>query len=286
MQTIHGVIRAISLSKRIFTVLVGRKIMYFYLTRSQQKKFSDYLQLGLFVSFNCSQNAKVQHRHKVYEVYNFIKLFKRAGRKTTVLFDISTVKKGVNKLINKEQYRLFLDLEFTMPPYDYQHGSGFVAEIIQYGAYLEDPDGRVVLTRNANVKPTSQYGLNTRTFTFLNMEMKDFKNAESPYEFYRKMNDIMMMYQPVVYVWGKNDILMLNKFYEKYKLKPLVERQKIINLMQVIKNYYNIKVDIGLFNAYHLFGRAPMEEQDHNSLHDAVATAEVFKLFQKEISSK
>ena len=216
MQTIHGVIRAISLSKRIFTVLVGRKIMYFYLTRSQQKKFSDYLQLGLFVSFNCSQNAKVQHRHKVYEVYNFIKLFKRAGRKTTVLFDISTVKKGVNKLINKEQYRLFLDLEFTMPPYDYQHGSGFVAEIIQYGAYLEDPDGRVVLTRNANVKPTSQYGLNTRTFTFLNMEMKDFKNAESPYEFYRKMNDIMMMYQPVVYVWGKNDILMLNKFYEKF----------------------------------------------------------------------
>ena len=54
--------------------------------------------------------------------------------------------------------------------------------------------------------------------------------------------------------------------------------------MQVIKNYYNIKTDIGLFNAYHLFGRLPVEEQDHNALHDAVATAEVFKLFQKEIS--
>jgi inhibitor of KinA sporulation pathway (predicted exonuclease) len=93
-----------------------------------------------------------------------------------------------------------------------------------------------------------------------------------------------MYYQPTVYVWGKNDILMLNSFYEKYKLKPLVERQKIVNLMQVMKNYYNIKTDIGLFNAYHLFGRSPVEEQDHNALHDAVATAEVFKLFQKEIS--
>ena len=111
MQTIHGVIRGISLSRRIFTVLVGRKIMYFYLTKSHQKKFGDYLQLGLFVSFNCSDKAKIQHRFKVYEVYNFIKLFKRAGRKTTVLFDISTVKKGVNKLINKEQYRLRIEYD-------------------------------------------------------------------------------------------------------------------------------------------------------------------------------
>lgn len=284
MQTIHGVIRGISLSRRIFTVLVGRKIMYFYLTKSQQKKFGDYLQLGLFVSFNCSDKAKIQHRFKVYEVYNFIKLFIRAGRKTTVLFDISTVKKGVNKLINKEQYRLFLDLEFTMPPYDYQHGSGFVAEIIQYGVYLEDPDGKMITSLNANVRPTNKEGLNTRTFNFLNMTMNDFKKAESPYEFYRKLSDLIMYYQPTVYVWGKNDIIMLNNFYEKYKLKPLVERQKIINLMQIIKNYYNIKTDIGLFNAYHLFGRLPVEEQDHNSLHDAVATAEVFKLFQKEIS--
>lgn len=284
MQTIHGVIRGISLSRRIFTVLVGRKIMYFYLTKSQQKKFGDYLQLGLFVSFNCSDKAKIQHRFKVYEVYNFIKLFIRAGRKTTVLFDISTVKKGVSKLINKEQYRLFIDLEFTMPPYDYLHGSGFVAEIIQYGAYLEDPDGCVVASLNANVKPSNNDGLNSRTFNFLNITMNDFKKAESPYEFYRKLKDLIMFYQPTIYVWGKNDILMLNNFYEKYKLKPLVERQKIVNLMQVIKNYYNIKTDIGLFNAYHLFGHTPMEEQDHNSLHDAVATAEVFKLFQKEIS--
>lgn len=286
MQTIYGVIRGISLSKRIFTVLVGRRIMYFYLTRHQQKKFSDYLQLGLFVSFNCSDNPKIQQNHKVYEVYNFIKLFKRVGRKTIALFDISTVKNGVNKLINKEQYRLFLDLEFTMPPYEYQHGNGFVSEIIQYGIYLEDPNGELVLTRNAFVKPSSKEGLNSRTFSFLSIDMKSFKNAENPYEFYRKLKDIILMYQPVVYVWGRNDILMLNNFYEKYKLKPLVERQRIIDLMQVIKNYYNIKVDIGLFNAYRLFGKLPIEDQDHNSLHDAVATSEVFKLFQNEISGK
>ena len=187
-------------------------------------------------------------------------------------------------LNNKEQYRLFLDLEFTMPPYDYQHGSGFVAEIIQYGAYLEDPDGNMITSLNANVKPSNNDGLNARTFNFLNVSMSDFRKAESPYEFYRKLKDVIMLYQPIIYVWGKNDILMLNNFYEKYKLKPLVERQKIVNLMQVIKNYYNIKTDIGLFNAYHLFGRSSVEEQDHNSLHDAVATAEVFKLFQNEIS--
>ena len=56
--------------------------------------------------------------------------------------------------------------------------------------------------------------------------------------------------------------------------------------MQVIKNYYGIKADIGLFHAYELFNSKPPYEQDHNALNDALATSEIFKLFQKEINEE
>lgn len=36
--------------------------------------------------------------------------------------------------------------------------------------------------------------------------------------------------------------------------------------MQIIKNYYGIKTDIGLFNAYQLFNTKAKTEQDHNAL--------------------
>ena len=53
--------------------------------------------------------------------------------------------------------------------------------------------------------------------------------------------------------------------------------------MQVIKNYYSIKSDIGLFNAYSLFGKTAPLTQDHNSLSDAVTTSEIFHLFLDEV---
>ena len=62
--------------------------------------------------------------------------------------------------------------------------------------------------------------------------------------------------------------------------------KQVVNIMQVIKNYYSIKSDIGLFNAYELFGKKAPAPQDHDSLHDAVATSEVFHLFLEEITKK
>ena len=76
-----------------------------------------------------------------------------------------------------------------------------------------------------------------------------------------------------------------NIFYKENKFVKLAERKNFINLMQVIKNYYGIKTDIGLFNAYEFFNVKQPKEQDHNALNDAVATADIFKLFQKELNT-
>ena len=95
----------------------------------------------------------------------------------------------------------------------------------------------------------------------------------------------MMFFQPTIYVWGKNDYLMIDKSYKLHNVKPVTERKNFVNLMQIIKNYYGIKNDIGLYAAFELLGaKPPLVEQDHNALHDAAATLEVFHLFENEIN--
>lgn len=284
MRLVYGTIRFFEDETRIFEILLDRKVQKFYLTRSQYKKFKPYLSEGLVVHFTCKDDKIHQAGYSVYEVISFIKMVRHMPRKTIVYYDLSTIKQGVKKIINRDGYRMFLDLEFTMPPHGYTHGSGFVSEIIQYGFCLEDETGQIITTEWDMVKPKMQIGINTRTTEFLKTTMDKIRNAPSCYKFYNKLKDIITYYQPTIYVWGRNDIIMLDSFYQMNNLKPLVERKKFVNLMQVMKNYFGIKTDIGLFNAYELFNTTPINKQDHNALNDAIATSEIFKLFQKELN--
>lgn len=283
MRQVYGRIRAYHEKERVFEIKVQNKIEYFYITRSHQKKFSIYLQEGLYVVLNCKELKLRRNKFLAYEVVNFEKIIRRTPRQMMVYYDIYQIKNGVEKVLNKDGYRMFLDMEFSMPPYSHQHGDPFKAEIIQYGIYLESADGAYVKSVESLVKPTYYEGLNDRTFDFLGLSMKDFKHAQTPREFYNVLADIIMMYQPTIFVWGRNDILMLNSFYEQHNFKPITTRQNFVNLMQVIKNYYGIKSDIGLYSAYEMFNATPPMEQDHNALNDAYATSEIYRLFKKRI---
>ena len=173
-----------------------------------------------------------------------------------------------------------------MPSYSYVHGTGFKPEIIQYGFYLEDPDGSLILTEHENVLPRSKTSITDRTLDFLNLTEKDFKHAKNYNYFYKKFLDILNTYQPIVYVWGRNDIYVIDLSCEMHRRPKLLEKKQVVNLMQVIKNYYSIKSDIGLFNAYGLFGKTAPIVQDHDALNDAVATSEIFHLFLEEVRKK
>ncbi len=283
MQTIWGKIKTINLDERIFEIKIKNKIEFFYFSRSQYKKFRPYLHEGLYVNFLCEDEVKKRNRHMTKEVISFTKLMQPTARGIKTYFDIDMIKKGVNTLLSKDAYRMFLDLEFTMPSYSYVHGTGFKPEIIQYGIYLEDPSGNLVLTEHDNVLPLDKKSLTDRMFEFLNLTEKDFKKAKTFNQFYHILQDTISFYQPIVYVWGKNDIYVINLACDMHKKAKLLEKRQVINLMQIIKNYYSIKSDIGLFNAYGLFGKVPPIIQDHDSLNDAVATSEIFHLFLDEI---
>ena len=74
----------------------------------------------------------------------------------------------------------------------------------------------------------------------------------------------------------------------------LTTQQSYINLMQIIKNYYNYKQEMGLFNTYKEMTNGENEEQIHDALEDAIEKAkedgliarEIFHLFKKEINKE
>ncbi|MCR5307716.1 MAG: hypothetical protein K6E24_01810, partial [bacterium] len=67
--------------------------------------------------------------------------------------------------------------------------------------------------------------------------------------------------------------------YEINNLEALTPN--FINLLQVHKNYYNLKNDLGLFDAYKQYTGENLN-QEHDALEDAFMTKNVFFEFKKE----
>ena len=91
-------------------------------------------------------------------------------------------------------------------------------------------------------------------------------------------------FDPKIIAWGRNDCLSIEKSFKINHLKPLDIRSRYMNLMHVIKNYYNYKQEMGLFNTYQDMTKTDLEKQTHDALEDAVVERNIFHLFKEEIN--
>lgn len=286
MRRIYGPIRTIHYKKRTIELLVGSKVEQFSLTRKQMKDFAPYFKVGLFVDFMCDKTPKKKTGMYASNIQYFLRIFRTRFRRPVVFFDVKAIRTSLKKLIEKKQNRMFLDLEFTMPSYNNDPNFSFKAEIIQYGAIIEDPDGKIIHQETNLVWPTNIKSLNGRVFKFLNIDMDDFDKAISYLDFYENMKHIMETYQPAIYVWGKNDFLVLENSYIMHHMESITTRDQFINFLQILKNYFNSKNDIGLFKALALFkDHVDIDEQTHDALIDASVLREVFYEFKKLINN-
>ena len=69
-------------------------------------------------------------------------------------------------------------------------------------------------------------------------------------------------------------------------LHPLDIRNRYMNLMQIIKNYYCYKQEKGLFSTYQEMTKVEEEDQIHDALEDAIIERRIFHLFKDEINKK
>jgi len=282
-KIISGRILCIDEEDRIISIKVKNQIFFFYLQRSIVNRIGKYLSVSRFVQFVIDEEKRVYRGRKVSNIDYFLKVMEIRLRRNIVYYDIMNIKEGTKDLINSLGTRMFLDLEMSMHPY--KQDKNFKQEIIQVGYYLVNKNNEVIEEYSEIIKPTVHKMLTKRTLKFLEISQADVDNGLKYEEFYIHFKQVVEKYSPAIIVWGKNDFLALRESYRINRFPSLKKKTRYINLLKVHKNYFNLKNDLGLFNALKLYTK-PNGEQMHNALEDAFATYQIFKGFKEVLNNK
>jgi len=273
-----GLVHSIDFDNRLLTMKNRNKIEYFYMQNGLLKKFQRYLDKNVFVEIDYNNEEQIVNHISAKKINYFIKIFENNPHRRVVYYDLDVIRSGVKDLLYNQDNIMFLDLEMTMQ--SFESPKDFKSEIIQAGFLVTDKFGNDLDGKNYYIKPTLFPKLNKRTLKFLSLNEEDINNGMTFNEFYNEFNGMLKKYNnPSIVVWGKNDILALKSCYEINNLEPL--NPNFINLLQIHKNYYNLKNDLGLFDAYKKYTGENLN-QEHDALEDAFMTKNVFFEFKKE----
>ncbi len=276
-KIISGRILCINEDDRIISLKVKNQVMFFYLQRSMLNRIGKYLSISRFIQFVIKDEERIYKGRKVSNIDYVLKIMEIRYRKNMVFYDILNIRSGTKDLINGLDNKMFLDLEMSMHPY--KQDKNFTQEIIQVGIYLVDKNDRLIEEYCKIIKPTLHPKLTKRTLKFLEISQEQADNGIDFKEFYVYFKQLVEKYVPAIIVWGRNDFLALRESYKINGLPSLRKRTRYINLLKLHKNYFNLKNDLGLFNALNLY-TSDNDKQLHNALEDAKATSEIFNGFR------
>lgn len=282
-EIISGRIRSFDEENRIISVYVKDRVRYFYIQRALLNRVSKYIEQNRFFQFTITNDEeRIYRNHKVRTVDYIIKIMEIRYRKNIVYYDIKNIQNGTRVLMNKIGYKMFLDLEMSMHPYKVD--KKFKQEIIQASYYLMDEKNNIVEVYDQMIQPTKHKKITKRTIKFLKITQEQVDNGISFTEFYQHYKKVINKYNPAIVVWGRNDFLALEEGYQINDLKP-INNARYINLLKLHKNYFNLKNDLGLFNAYGLY-EPPLDNQVHNALEDAYVTSKIFFGFKQVLNDQ
>jgi sporulation inhibitor KapD len=282
-EIVSGRVRSFDEENRIISMYVKDRVKYFYIQRSLLNRVSKYIDYNRFFQFTVTNDEqRIYRNHKVKTVDYIIKIMEIRYRKNIVYYDMKDIQNGTRIMINKIGYKMFLDLEMSMHPYKVD--KDFKQEIIQASYYLMDSENKVIEVYDQLIKPTRHTTLTRRTLKFLKITQEQIDEGVDFSEFYHHFKRVVNKYNPAIVVWGRNDFLALEEGYRINDL-PDLKSNRYVNLLKLHKNYFNLKNDLGLFNAYGLY-EAPLEDQAHNALEDAYVTSKIFYGFKEVLNDQ
>lgn len=282
-EAVSGRILFYDEEERLMVLRHKNHIRTFYLQRSMINRIGKYLDESKFIQFVIKQEPRIYRNRKVYNVEYITKIMAIRHRKNIVYYDYKRIQGGTKTLINNLKTKMFLDLEMSMHPY--KQDKNFKQEIIQVGIHLVDENNEVIYKYNQWVRPTVHKKLTRRTIKFLKVNQEEVDNGIPFKEFYLEFKRLIEKYHPAIIVWGRNDFLALRESYKINSLPSLHKNTRYINLLKLHKNYFNLKNDLGLFNALSLYQERP-EQQAHNAYEDALVTSYIFDGFKKVVNGK
>lgn len=280
---IKGIIHNVNIKNKTISILKNGSLKFFYFQNNLMKRFKKYLYTSNVISLVAEDSKEVKGKYFAHQVIYVSEIFIPTQRGKKYLYDKKNLNKSLITFFDSLNYKLFLDIEMTMPGFN--PNSNFVSEIIQAGFFIVDKKGIVVEKYNYHIRPTKVHRINRRTRDFLHIENKDVKDSVSYFKFYNKFKQVLMKYRPAILTFGKNDKLFLERSYLINELPSLNYISRFINLSQLIKNYYELKKDPGLFSLYEQY-TGIKSNQTHDALEDALITFDVYNLFVKDVKNK
>ncbi|MBR6071795.1 MAG: hypothetical protein IKP77_03060 [Acholeplasmatales bacterium] len=274
----------IELDNRIIGIKEGKRIIFFYFHNSQMNLFKRYLYQNNWIDLAYDEKFTKKGNYLAHPVLFVYKIEVLNKLNHIVYYNKLSINKASYDFMNSLGNKLFLDLEMTMPSYSFK-GKGFRTEIIQAGLLLVDENGKTILKYDNYIKAKLSPIISKRALDFLKITADDYVNKAIDYNvFYNDFKDIIEKYHPAIIVYGKNDILVLNDSYDINEVTSLKNECRFINLCQLIKSYYELKNDPGLFKLYNIFYKNE-DEQVHDALSDSYATYKVFEAFKEDVKN-
>lgn len=280
---ITGLIYNIDLDNRIFSIKQNKRLLYFYLSNGLMRKFKKYLFEGILVSFVYEEEAIIKHNILLHQV-NFFKEIDSVYKFGMVKhYSKRRISKELREFVNKLDNLMFIDLEMSMPGYN--ASKDFLIELIQASYIITDKEFNAITKTNLHILPTVNKFLTDRCVEFLNITYDELQFKGVPFmNFYKQFREDITKYNPTIIIFGKNDKLFLEKAYKTNDVPTLSSYTRFVNLSQLLKNYYELSQDPGLFKSYELLYNKKLPTQKHDAFEDAYYTYLVFKKFREELN--
>lgn len=279
MEKVYGILHGVIEVKRLILIKDKRRVRYYYMSKGMYKSFMMYFQAGIYVFLTVKKKPRLYGKYLVQNVISIDKVLSPNKNNPKIYYDISIIKTGVKSLINRDRFKMFIDFEMSMPPY--QNFEVFQSEIIQVGFVLTDNQGNEIERYSSYIKPKLFPKISKRTIKFLHIEQEDIDQGIDYKDFYYRFNKLNHEYNPMVFVWGKNDQLELNKMNKIHRLKPFNRNTQFIDLLSLHKIFFRLNNDLGLFKAYNAYSNKDLSDQKHDALEDALVTNEIYKYFKQ-----
>ena len=274
----YGLIHDYYPRERIFSIIQKNTISFYYYPKNYQKYFEKAMgHKHVFVEFVHDKKTKIIKGYSSYQLSTLKKIFYVSNTSRVYLYDESIEDNKLIDIINYDGYKMFMDLELTMPKFG--DTTPFKPEILQIGCVIINPNDEIVNYYTNYVKTTKP--ISDRTYRFLSLGKEATKDAISYNQFYEDYKELLDIYKPIVYVWGNNDVLSLDDSYRQHRKKPLKANYQ--DLSKIHHKFFNLKTDISLFKALKIY-RGIDVQQVHHALTDAQATKEVYDGFKKHIN--
>lgn len=280
---IIGKIHNVDLSKKLIGISTYKRIIYFYFQGSLLNTFRRYLYPNNYIDLDYDE-SKIYKKSGINSyLVNFVsKIFSSINNHKVSYFDKTFLNNSMSSFLSGLGNMMFLDLEMTMPAYGF-HGQEYKTEIIQVGYLLVDNNGEEITRYSNYLKPRYSSTLSRRTLEFLSIEQDKFDSLAIDYhDFYEEFKEIIEIYHPSIIIYGKNDSIILNNSFMLNEV-PTIENIRYVNICRLIKNFYNLKNEPGLFKLYQIYYHNE-DLQIHDAFNDCFVTKEVFKAFKDDVN--